>query len=70
MNETKEHPSFNRRAAAVKILMEMMRSASKEQIDSLSIAVSCIMKREKDKAKNRAKRRAVKETEAKTAKEA
>lgn len=51
-------PSFNRRAAAMKTLAEMMEGATPEQAAALSIAVSCVWRRERQKMRNRAKRRA------------
>lgn len=53
-------PSCNRRAAAMKTLVEMMKGATPEQVDALAIAVSCVWKRERDKMKNRARRNAQK----------
>lgn len=54
-------PSCNRRAAAMKTLVEMMAGATPEQADALAMAVSCVWKRERDKLKNRARRKAAKE---------
>lgn len=50
-------PSYNRRAAAMKTLVEMMEGATPEQAAALSIAVSCVWRRERQKQMNRARRR-------------
>lgn len=41
----------------MKTLVEMMDGATPEQCNALSVAVSCVWKRERDKMKNRARRR-------------
>lgn len=45
----------------MKTLVEMMAGATPEQADALALAVSCVWKRERDKLKNRARRKAAKE---------
>lgn len=53
--------SYNRRASAMKTLIEMMDGATPEQCEALAIAVRCVGKREMDKMKNRARRMAAAE---------
>lgn len=45
----------------MKTLIEMMDGATPEQCEALSVAVSCVWKRERDKMKNRARRMAAAE---------
>lgn len=52
--------SYNRRAAAVKTLVEMMEGATPEQAEALAMAVTAVWKRERNKLMNRARRNAAK----------
>lgn len=57
-NETPR--SYNRRAAAMKTLVEMMEGATPEQVEALAIAATAVWKREREKLRNRARRNAAK----------